>query len=130
MPSMSVSYETIRVRSLAWLREHKPEWPFAWTRDIRVDPHECVVDDNGGHLWALPFSTDGSGTIAFGPEVRAVAPLQLRRGPALVAASRVVASFAREPELSVDEDGLLPRHLSLLTDVQRGELRARLRVGA
>jgi hypothetical protein len=140
---MSVSYETIRERSIAWLREHKPEWPHSWTREIRVDPDECIVDDDDGHLWVLPFATDGAGMISFASRLRALEPVQLRHGDPVaavpyetiwerstVAASRVVASFARDLELKLDEDGLLPPHLSLISDAQRCELRARLRMGA
>ena len=93
--AMSVSYDTIWERSIQWLREHKPEWPYSWTRDIRVDPDECIVDDDEGHIWALPFSTDGANTITYGPDLTPKAPPQFPDAKAPIAASRLVASFAR-----------------------------------
>lgn len=93
--SMSVSWDTIWERSLDWLRENKPEWPYAWTRDVRVDPSECIVDDDQGHLWALPFSTDGGNTITYGPALMPKAPPQFPDAPVPVMAGRLVASFAR-----------------------------------
>lgn len=93
--SMSVSWDTIWERSLDWLRENKPEWPYAWTRDVRVDPSECIVDDDQGHLWALPFSTDGGNTITYGPALTPKAPPQFPDAPMPVMAGRLVASFAR-----------------------------------
>lgn len=93
--SMSVSWDTIWERSLDWLRENKPEWPYAWTRDVRVDPSECIVDDDQGHLWALPFSTDGGNTITYGPALTPKAPPQFPDAPVPVMAGQLVASFAR-----------------------------------
>ena len=48
--------------------EHDRWW--WWPRSIRVDPNELIVDDDQGHLYALPFETDGENAVTFGEPVQ------------------------------------------------------------
>lgn len=68
-----------------------------WPCSIWVDPNQVICDDDEGHLYRVPFTTDENGNATFGDPIRVVQ--QFRDVPAsdrepAVAASRPVATFA------------------------------------
>lgn len=92
--SLSVSHATIRDRfNWEWAVEREGndfegDTTWWWARDVRVDPDEIIADDEEGHLWAVPFTTDGEDAITFGE------PARVRQTYVPVAAAQVV-SFSR-----------------------------------
>lgn len=73
-PAASVSADRVR-QAFNW------EWAtsdpvdgqdtyYWWARDIRLDPDEVIADDDIGHLWTVPFTTDGQDTVTFGEPER------------------------------------------------------------
>lgn len=91
--ALSVSHGTIRDRfNWDWACERvgndfDGDTTWWWARDIRFDPDEIIADDDEGHLWSVPFSTDGEDAVTFGE------PSQVRQTFVPVAASG--ASFSR-----------------------------------
>lgn len=94
MPRASVDAATIRDRfNVDWACD--PEngvdqdtwWWYAIS--VRVDPNEVIADDGEGHLWSVPFSTDGESSVTFGApvEVRETfVPVNVGEGAAATAA--------------------------------------------
>lgn len=75
MPNASIDAFLVRDRfNMEWV--YDPEnsaeqdtfwW---WACSVRVDPNEVIADDGEGHLWSVPFTTDGIDAITFGTPVR------------------------------------------------------------
>jgi len=91
---LSVSHSTVRDRfNWEWAVEREGndfdgDTTWWWARDVRVDDDEIIADDDEGHLWAVPFTTDGEDTITFGD------PARVRQTFVPVAAAQI-ASFSR-----------------------------------
>lgn len=64
--SASVSYEDVRRAYYDQLEPHQV-WSW-WIRELVIDPAELIVDDDEGHLWRVPYSTNGT-TVTFGDPV-------------------------------------------------------------
>lgn len=68
-----------------------------WPVSVWVDPNQVIADDDEGHLYRVPFSTDDNGNASFGDPVRVVT--QYRDMPAddsqpAVAAARPAVAFS------------------------------------
>ncbi len=69
----SVEIGTIKQRfNFDWTLENdaEPDTYWWWCRDVLIDPHEVIADDDEGNLWSVPFETDGKDTIIFGEPVK------------------------------------------------------------
>jgi hypothetical protein len=83
-----------------------------WARSVRVDPNEVIADDGEGHLWSVPFSTDGTDTITWGEPQRVAetfVPVAAAEGAMATEVvrrrrQRVAASFAERPDKSTRPD--------------------------
>lgn len=68
-----------------------------WPTAVWVDPNQVIADDDEGHLYRVPFTTDSDGDVTFGDPIRVVT--QYRDVPTsdsqpAVAAARPTAVFA------------------------------------
>jgi hypothetical protein len=49
-----------------WIEDpDHPERYWWWPRAVWTDPNEVIVDDDDGHLWAVPFSSNDQGDVTF-----------------------------------------------------------------
>lgn len=82
-----------------------------WPCSVWVDPNQIICDDDEGHLYRVPFTTDADGIASFGDPVAVVQ--QFRDLPAsskepAVAASRPVATFASAAAAGRPKDRVRP----------------------
>lgn len=105
----SVEIGTIRQRfNFEWTVENdaEPDTYWWWCRDVLIDPHEVIADDDEGNLWAVPFTTDGKDTVTFGePEKRRIEYVPVNATATTIVArvrdrkgQRVLASNLERPE--------------------------------
>lgn len=74
MTTLSVDAQTIARRfnnEWAGIVDHEGQDTYWWwARSVRVDPNELIADDGYGHLFAIPFTTDGEDDVTFDEPVR------------------------------------------------------------
>jgi hypothetical protein len=65
-----------------------------WPVDVWVDPNQVIADDDEGHLYRIPFSSDADGNVAFGDPVHV--QQEFRDLPAVAASQKgqLLARFA------------------------------------
>jgi hypothetical protein len=109
--ALSVSTDTVWEQfQFGWVRENDSaqNTTWWWARDIRLDPTPeeaggnwpavILADDDDGHLWFVPFSTDGNNVVTFGEPVPRNPPQYPPATPEPAAAA-IVATFSRPREL-------------------------------
>lgn len=63
-----VNIDTVAKRFMSDVAQGDRYW--WWPIGIYVDPDEIIADDDEGHLWRVPFATDGNDTVTFDEPVR------------------------------------------------------------
>jgi hypothetical protein len=139
----SVSATTVRERfnEAAWQGDYVAEGhdtTWWWARDVRVDPDELIVDDDEGHLFSVPFQTDGEDAVTFGdptPVRETYIPVAASAAPSEATApdtQRVAATFSRphrtqqSKEVSLVDPKELREKLSLAEDASDEDVAAKL----
>jgi hypothetical protein len=108
-----------------------------WARSVRVDPDEVIADDGEGHLFSIPFTTDGTSEISAtgGPQrvAETFVPVAAAEGAMATEVvrrrrQRVAATFTERPDKSNRPDPSNPaatadeNEEASMTDEQRRAL--------
>lgn len=110
-----------------------------WPRSIWTDPNELIVDDDEGHLYRVPFTSDDDGNISFGEpvkvkqtfvDVESNEPVAARQGaPVAVYATRKEAGRNEDRPVAAREDvdmKSVRERLGLPEDASEEEINAAL----
>lgn len=96
----SVDAFTIRQRfNFEWTLENDFDGDtyWWWCREVRIDPHEIIADDDEGNCWSVPYETDGKDKVTFGEPTK-VRPEYV---PVNATATKVVAAFRDRKDQTV-----------------------------
>lgn len=137
---VTASADTDKIIQTFWTEFAKEDRYWWWVRSIWTDPNELIVDDDEGHLFRLPFASDGEGNVTFGDptEVRQTfidvstnEPVAARRGtPAAVYATRAAAGRTETRPAGAEQEkhmsDKIRERLGLAEDATEEEVLTRL----
>jgi hypothetical protein len=67
----AMNIEDVRTEYYDHLNDQGSDYYWWWIRGMRLEPNELVVDDDGGHLFRVPFTVDGD-VVEFGDPVQVI----------------------------------------------------------